>query len=175
MTSSGRTCLEESKRWYAVHALSGREGMAEVNLVRQGYASFVPRQWRTIRHARRLTQKTVPFFPGYMFVALDLAVDRWRSVNGTFGVRSLVMQGERPTPCPVGLVEQLMSRTDGDGLLDMSSFLKEGDSVKVASGPFADLVGRLEKLSAAGRTKVLLAMVHGEVKVEMDIRSLRAV
>ena len=163
-----------ARRWYAVHTLSGRESQAEANLGRQGYAPFVPRQRRTVRHARKLWQKVLPFFPGYIFVPLDLSVDRWRPINGTFGVRSLVMRGDRPAMCPAGLVEHLISVTDGDGVLDLTSQLEEGAPVRIVAGPFADLVGTLERLDAAGRARILLAMVSGEIAVRMDVRSLEA-
>lgn len=161
-----------ARRWYAVHTLSGREGQAEANLVRQGYAPFVPRQRRTVRHARKLWSKVLPFFPAYIFVPLDLSVDRWRPINGTFGVRSLVMRGDRPATCPAGLVEQLVAMTDRAGVLDLTSQLKEGAAVKIVTGPFANLVGTLERLEAGGRARILLAMVNGEVAVQMDMRSL---
>jgi transcription antitermination factor NusG len=63
-------------------------------------ASSLPKRVKTIRHARKLTNVTAPLFPGYIFVQLDLTRDRWRSVNGTFGIASLIMQGERPHAVP---------------------------------------------------------------------------
>jgi hypothetical protein len=45
---------------------------------------------------------------------------RWRSINGMIGVRSLVMQGERPACCPTGLVERMIEMTDTDGLVRLA-------------------------------------------------------
>ncbi len=81
-------------RWYAANVFSGKEGFVERYLHRQGFVSFVPRSEKTVRHARRFNTRMAPYFPGYIFVAMDVALQRWRSVNGTFGVRSLVMQGD---------------------------------------------------------------------------------
>jgi transcription antitermination factor NusG len=47
---------------------------------------FLPLREKTWRHAHRIEVRRVPFFPGYLFVALDLDHDQWRSVNGTIGV-----------------------------------------------------------------------------------------
>lgn len=115
------------------------------------------------------------FFPGYMFVSLNIEVDRWRSINGTFGVRSLIMQGQRPVPCPVGLVEQFIALTDAEGLLDFSSALQTGNAVRILSGPFAELVGVLEKLDSVSRARVLLNIMGGDISVSMDVRDLVAV
>jgi transcriptional antiterminator RfaH len=161
-------------RWYAVCHQVGREDLAEANLLRQGFDTFVARQMRTVRHARRLLTRRSSYFPGYMFVHLDLERDRWRSVNGTFGVRSIVMNGERPTPCPVGLVERLIEMSDVDGILDFTPRLQVGDNVRLLSGPLADLVGRLERLDGASRARVLLSVMNGEIAVTVQAKDLAA-
>src|SRR5690349_20642365 len=74
------------RRWYAVQCLSNREGGAAAHLENQNFPVFLPRRRKTCRHARRIETVLVPFFPGYLFVTLDLSKDRWRSVNGTYGV-----------------------------------------------------------------------------------------
>ncbi|MEP9387993.1 transcription termination/antitermination NusG family protein [Mesorhizobium sp. KR9-304] len=150
------------------------EERAEWHLRRQGFVPFLPRQKRTVRHARRILVRRAAFFPGYMFVALDIDLDRWRSVNGTIGVRSLIMRGQRPVPCPIGMVEQLIAITDTEGLLDFSSVLAAGSPVRILSGPFADLVGLFEKLDSANRARVLLKIMSGEVAVSMDVKDLVA-
>lgn len=139
-----------------------------MNLRRQGFEVWYPRQKKTVRHARRRIDKLVSFFPGYQFVFLDIERDRWRSVNGTMGVRSLVMQGGLPCPCPRGLVERLQDLTDADGLLDMSAHLTEGGTVRILSGPFADAVCTLISLDGAARARVLLQLLHGEVVVSIN-------
>ena len=162
-------------RWYAVSTLRHRERQAEANLARQGFKVFAPLCRRTVRHARRLTTKHAAYFPGYLFVALNLKHDRWRSINGTFGVRSMVMAGDRPSAAPIGLVEQLIEHTDASGLLNLRFALEAGDEVRLLSGPFATLIGRFEKLSADGRVRVLLDIMNGTVPVLVDRNDLIAV
>ena len=159
-------------RWYAAGVFPGKESVAEQNLARQGFDAFVPRCGKTVRHARRIVTRQAAYFPGYMFVSLDLATQRWRSVNGTLGVRSLVMQGERPIPVPSGLVEQLVAMTSEDGLLDFSGGLSEGASVRIVSGPFAEMIGRIDRLDPAGRVRVLVGLMNGQVPVGLDSRDL---
>ena len=162
-------------RWYAVSTLRHRERQAEANLVRQGFKVFAPLCRKTVRHARRLTTKHAAYFPGYLFIALDLERDRWRSVNGTIGVRSLVMAGESPSAAPIGLVEQLIEHTDASGLLNLRFALEAGAEVLLLSGPFATLIGRFEKLSADGRVRVLLDIMNGTIPVLVDRNDLTAV
>ncbi len=110
-----------------------------------------------------------------MFIALDVGLQRWRSVNGTFGVRSLIMQGDRPLPVPSGLVERFIALTGKDGLLDFSGGLTAGASVRILSGPFAEMIGRLDRLDPAGRARVLVAIMNGEIPVDLDSRELVAI
>jgi transcription antitermination factor NusG len=162
-------------RWYAAGVFAGKETIAEQQLHKQGFLSFVPRSEKTVRHARRLLTRAVAYFPGYMFVALDVSQQRWRSVNGTFGIRSLIMQGDRPLPAPAGLVERFIALTGEDGLLDFRGGLTTGTSVRILSGPFADMVGRLDRLDPAGRARVLVAIMNGEIPVDLESRDLVAI
>src|SRR5262249_41285681 len=125
-------------RWYAVNTLPHREYRAKQQLENQRYRVFLPQRMKTIRHARKLTNVQAPFFPRYVFIELDLHQHRWRSVNGTFGVATLVMQGERPHPVPHGIVETMIASVDDSGLLQFREDLKVGARVRLAAGPFAE-------------------------------------
>ncbi|AZN98671.1 transcription antiterminator NusG [Mesorhizobium sp. M9A.F.Ca.ET.002.03.1.2] len=170
-----RPATGAAERWYAASVFPGKEDVAERHLRMQGFHSFVPRCEKTTRHARRIETRPAAYFPGYMFIALDVALQRWRSVNGTFGVRSLIMQGERPLPVPSGLVERFIALTGRDGLLDFRGGLTTGVSVRILSGPFAEMIGRLDRLDPAGRARVLVAIMNGEVPVDLDSRELVAI
>src|SRR4051812_35737513 len=80
--------LVPGERWYAVYSQPHREVRAQQQLTAQGFMAFLPLYRKTVRHARKLTTVSAPFFPRYLFVALDLSQHQWRSVNGTFGVTS---------------------------------------------------------------------------------------
>ena len=108
---------------------------------------------------------SAPFFPRYLFVVLDLGRDRWRSVNGTFGVAGLVMGDEFPAPVQHGVVEGLLACCGADGHLQLADRLAVGERVRVLSGPFADMVGKLARLDGGGRVQVLLRLLGGEVAV----------
>jgi len=171
----GQSQASHATRWYAASVFPGKEDVVERHLYRQGFVSFLPRSEKTVRHARRFETRMWPYFPGYIFVALDIALQRWRSVNGTFGVRSLVMQGDRPLPIPPGLVEQFIALTGEDGQLDFSGRLGTGTSVRILSGPFAEMIGRLDRLDSTGRARVLVAIMNGEIPVDLESRELVAI
>src|SRR5262249_37326198 len=137
----------------------------------QGFRTYLPHLRKTIRHARQLRTVSAPLFPRYLFVTLDLDRDRWLSVRSTVGVSSLVSCNGRPAPVPVGVIESLRGRSDGD-LVQFDAGLVEGQSVRLLSGPFADFVGTLERLDDAGRVRVLLEMMGTAVPLSLHRSAL---
>lgn len=166
--------LAPGERWYVVRARTRREAGAEAHLCAQGFRVFLPRVTRTVRHARQLRTVRTPAFPGYLFVALDLERDRWRSVNGTSGVLSLIMGDDSPMPVPEGVVEALVGYVDDRGLCRFDRDLAEGQSIRVIAGPFAEAIGQLVKLDAHGRVRVLLEIMGGKVMTLLEQASLEA-
>ncbi len=159
--------LSAGERWYAVHTLPFAEKRARAQLENQQFRTFLPKRQKTVRHARKLRTIIAPFFPRYMFVVLDLNRDRWRSVNGTFGVSSLVMRGELPCPVPSGIVESMLALADSENLLHLHPDLKIGAPVRLAAGPFAEQLAVLDRMEDSGRIRVLLNMLGRQVPVSI--------
>jgi transcriptional antiterminator RfaH len=158
-----------------VQAKTGQEDYAELNLRRQGCTTFLPKSLKTIRHARKITTIKSAFFPGYLFVSLDLERERWRSIDSTYGVLRLVKAHDRPLATPVGLVEDLMAATGVDGLLDRASALRPGASARFIGGPFTDQLVVVERMSGPDRVRVLLSIMGQSVPVEAQRSALAAV
>jgi len=169
--SADRLSLAAGERWYAVYSQPHREFRAQQQLNAQGFTVFLPLYRKTVRHARKLRTVNAPFFPRYLFVALDLSCDQWRCVNGTFGVTSLLTDGAMPRPVPHGVVESLVHASE-EGCLQFGKDLKVGDSVRVLTGPFANLLGELARIDGAGRVRVLLQLLGGVIPASIDRRDL---
>ena len=159
--------LKGNERWYLVHTLPHGERRAELHLGAQGFRTHFPTIEKTIRHARQLRTVRAPLFPRYLFLILDLGRDRWLSVWGTFGVSSVFTCEGRPVPVPEGIVETLIENSDEANMALFASGLATGQSVRILSGPFANVVGTLERLDAAGRVRVLLDMMGTAVPVAL--------
>jgi transcriptional antiterminator RfaH len=159
--------LAPNERWYVARTLAQRELQASKQLVNQGFRVFVPRYWKNRRHARKVETVSLALFPRYIFVILDRTKDRWRSINGTIGVDRLLTYGGEPEPVPPGVVETLITAADPEGNVQFHFNLKEGQAIKVIAGPFADLVGQLERLDDNGRVRVLLELMGGSVRVAL--------
>jgi transcriptional antiterminator RfaH len=162
-------------RWYVVNTLPHQEARAECNLHRQGFGAWLPAFRKARRHARRIDSVVVPLFPSYLFVHLDIETARWRSINGTFGVVKLLCNGDAPQPVPDGLVDEIMRRRNGDGLVQLPSRqFAIGEALRVAVGPFADWVGLYEGMSGRDRVVLLLSMLGRKVKATVPVAGLAA-
>lgn len=162
------------QRWYVVHTLPRGEMRARTHLENQGFQAFLPKRLKTVRHARKITTVVAPFFPRYLFVVLDLSRDKWRSVRGTIGVSSLIMQGEVPHPVPFGVLETLTTLTDAQGMLRLDTEFRVGDRVRLTAGVFAEKLGICQRLDDSGRVRVLLDIMGGRVPVLVERDHLEA-
>ena len=160
--------LGPGERWFVARVLSHQENRAQFNLQRLGFRSFVPRLRRTVRHARRLQETLKPLFPGYIFIIIDLSKQRWRTVNGTFGVASLIMGAEQPKAVPLGVIETLVASCESRGAVQFDDGLEIGQKVRILSGPFAETLCRLAHLDDRGRVRVLLEVMGMEVPAQLD-------
>jgi transcription elongation factor/antiterminator RfaH len=163
---------QRSERWYVVYTLLHRESAAQLHLRNQGFRTFLPLVTKTIRHARRYNTVMAPFFPQYLFVAFDLTRTRWRAINGTRGVTSLIMQDDRPAPVQSGIVETLIASSSPAGEVLFCRDLTPGDHVRLIAGPFAGQLGILQRLNGAGRVQVLLEGMGSRIPTKLHVRSL---
>jgi len=164
--------ISDCERWYVVHTLPSAEARAEFQLQRQGFRTFQPKRYKTVRHARKLTTIESPYFPRYLFIILDLGRDQWRTVNGTFGVSRLVMCGDQPHAVPRGVVEELIELADARGILQLGTKLRVGERVRLLAGPFSDQLGILDHLDDAGRVRVLLHILGRQVATSTNVNNL---
>jgi transcriptional antiterminator RfaH len=165
--------MNPNRAWYVVHTRPNAEEIAARHLDRQGFPVFVPRFSKRRRHARKVEMVIRPLFPRYLFVALDLAVDRWNSVRSTVGVSTLICHGDRPIMVPRGVVEDLLQR-DVNGVIPLARpRLHVGDRVQLLEGPFANLVGTFESMTDGERVAVLLDLLGRSVRVMLHLDSLQ--
>ena len=143
--------------------------------MRQGFRVWLPVMERSRRHARRIDTVRTALFPGYLFVALDAERDRWRAINGTFGVRWLLSDGERPQALPGDFVAALQDAIGSDGLSTAApADLRPGDAVTIAAGPFVECAAVVLRLAPADRVEVLLEVLGGRVPARLPRRAVVA-
>jgi transcriptional antiterminator RfaH len=163
-------------RWYVVHTHPNAELTAATHLGRQGFGTYLPRYRKKRRHARRVEIVHAALFPRYLFVAVDVATQRWRSINSTIGVTNLVCNGEEPARVPETVVEALRSREDERGLIRLSPRppFAAGETVRLLDGAFADCLGLFEEMKDNERVSVLLDLLGRKVRVFLNLEAVAA-
>src|SRR5215210_7146750 len=93
-----------TKGWYLVYAKPRQESVAQTNLVRQGYETYLPLVRQTVKRQGRRVTVVGPMFPRYLFIRLDTQSDNWAPIRSTLGVVSLVRFGQQAPQVPDALV-----------------------------------------------------------------------
>lgn len=166
--------MPRQPRWYVAQTQPSAENKAVVHLGRQGFVTYLPRYLKRRRHARRVEIVPAPLFPRYLFVEIDTAIQRWRSIYSTLGVSQLVGHGDTPTPVSEQIVSTLKSREDATGFihLDHRPALRVGDKIQVLDGVFADCLGLYEGMKDGDRVAILLDLLGRKVRVTVDMMSV---
>ena len=159
-----------TQQWYVVQTQANCEARAARNLIRQDFEIYLPRYLKRRQHARKIDFVEKPFFPRYMFVAIDLATQRWRSIQSTFGVSHLIGNGDVPAIVPDGVIGALKQREDDRGFIRMDKKLGfvPGEKIRVLAGAFIDNTGLFNGMADHDRVSILLDMLGQKVRVLLD-------
>lgn len=161
--------------WAVVQVQPRAEDKARQHLANQGFMPYLPRYRRRVRHARRIEIVLRPLFPGYVFVRLDPTKSRWRSINGTVGVRRVLTDGEVPRRVPERIVREIMAREDGNGAVTLlpPTFVR-GQPIHIVEGPFADCDGLFQELRDDQRVVLLFTLLGREVRTVVPVTAIAA-
>tara|TARA_R100001132_G_scaffold21436_1_gene19167 strand:- start:269 stop:787 length:519 start_codon:yes stop_codon:yes gene_type:complete len=151
--------------WFVVQLRPHGLAQARVHLKRQGFETFSPIVLETQYRQHKKKNEHKPLFPGYLFVRFDPRSNGWTAINNTRGVSRLILNDpRRPIPLPDELIRTLQDRCDPNEIYKSANDLKVGDHIRVLTGPFADLVTRIETLPGAERAGVLIELMGREVR-----------
>lgn len=158
--------------WFLAQVKPNSAAIADKNLKRQGFETFLPMETQTRQRSGRFVTRKQPVFPGYIFVAIDPAQGVWRKVNATYGITKLVSFGAAPAEVPAELIAGLKARCDSNSTLLPPAALQVGDHVNVIEGPFADTIVEIERIDPDRRVWVLMDLMGRSTRTAMDAARL---
>ncbi|HBC07695.1 MAG TPA: transcriptional activator RfaH [Rhodospirillaceae bacterium] len=161
-------------KWYVVYTQAGKEAFAAQNLTNQGFEPYLPRYRKRRRHARRIDMVLSPLFPRYLFVRMDPRQQRWRSINGTFGVSHLLTDGAVPQEVPDAIIDVIRAHADGDIVSVLPPAFRKGQRLQVTDGPFADIEGLFECVDDNQRVVLLLDFMGRAIKTSVPGHAVTA-
>jgi transcriptional antiterminator RfaH len=156
--------------WHVVQVHLHAERKAQMHLSRQGFETYLPLYMKRRRHARRTDTVAAPLYPSYLFVRFNSSIHRWRSIHSTIGVVRLVCNGDLPAALDQAIIENLKSRQNTQGFIELDRRPKFAlhDKVRISDGIFADCLGLVEGVSDRDRVVILLNMLGRKVRVLLD-------
>ncbi len=164
------------RRWYVINTHAQSERKAVWHLENQGFRVYLPQYMKRRRHSRRVDMVKAPLFPRYLFVELDLELDRWRAISSTIGVSHMISGGERPLAIPEGVIDDIRAREDETGIVPVAreARFRKGDKLQVMDGALIDHVGLFECSSDQDRVVLLLNLLGRQVRVRVPVESVAA-
>lgn len=116
--------------------------------------------------------KIRPYFPGYMFVNVDLEQQGDNALRWTPGTKGLVRFGGQPASVPEHLIYELQKRLAAlqEEQNQPQGEFQKGDKVRIVDGPLAGYEAIFDvRLSGKDRVQILLSLLSGQatrVKLE---------
>jgi transcription termination/antitermination protein NusG len=165
-------------KWYVVHVYSGFEQKVKVSLQErikqagmESYFGDILIPMETVQETRsgstRVRAKT--FYPGYIFVQMNLNDETWHVVRDTPKITGFV-GGRYPRPVPPPEIMSVVQQVEeGAAKPRPTVVFEQGDHVRVIDGAFANFTGTVEEIKPEKlKVKVLVSIFGRATPVELD-------
>lgn len=172
------------KQWYVVNTYSGHENKVKEKLEMRAesmdmedciFRVIVPEE-KIVEVKDGVTkERTKKMFPGYILVEMVMTDDAWYVVRNTPGVTGFIGssgKGAKPTPLQPYEVDKVLNNM-GISRIDVDNELEVGLSVKIISGPFNGMFGKIESIDLPNQKVNLVVDLFGqETSVEVEINQI---
>jgi transcriptional antiterminator RfaH len=159
--------------WYVLHSKPQKEQWLYKQLTVLEVEVYYP--CLSIK-GRNLQGTVKPYFPGYLFVNVDLDLTGISMLKWIPGSQGLVSFGDEPARVPESLLQRIRQRVDEIHSAEENPFdgLKPGDAVEIRSGPFAGYEAIFcAQLRGSERVQVLLKVLQAQpIRINLPLRKL---
>ncbi len=161
--------MKTKTNWHLIHTKPTQELNAQIELERQGYATYLPKVEKPKRNNHLRQSTPAPLFPRYLFIQLTAGIDNWAPIRSTRGVSNLVRFGMLPAVISDETVHSIISQENKNGLHTIATpTYSKNDSVRLTQGPFADFQAIFKEKRASGRVLILLNLLGNASQVEIS-------
>lgn len=159
------------KAWQVLQSKPNNENFIAKQLEFEEVEYFLPQL--KVHPVNPRCRKIKPYFPGYLFVKLDLSQDKALTLGRMPGAIGWVLLGGEIATVPEYLINEIgqhVNKINMAGGLEYKG-IKKGDVVKVHSGPFEGYEAIFDaSIDGQERVRVLLTMMQKRVlSVELPV------
>ncbi len=178
---------ENEKRWYVVNTYSGHENRVKDNLEKRVETMGIQDSLFRIVVAEepeieikngKQIEKMRNIFPGYVFVEMKMTDEAWYVVRNTPGVTGFIGSsggGAKPFPVSPDEMESILRRV-GQGDKKVVVDFQVGDTVRILTGPFSGMEGRVSSMNDQTQIANVLTMLFGrETPTDINYSDLQKV
>ncbi len=174
MVSLGRVFM--IKYWYVLRSKPNREEFLEGQLLSRNIEVYYPRL--CVKPVNPRCRKHKPYFPGYVFIHIDLDSNPLSSLERIIGAANVVTFGGEPSTVPDVIITGIRTKVDTLNLLgEEAGNLPAGSVVKIDKGPFEGYEGIVDaRIPWKERVRVLLKFLQNRklpVELPMDYVELK--
>jgi transcriptional antiterminator NusG len=175
------------KKWYVVNTYSGHENKVkeklEMRTVSMGMEDYIFRvivpEEKVIEEKNGVKKEKIKkLFPGYILVEMIMTDEAWFVVRNTPGVTGFIGssgKGAKPFPLQPYEVDKILNDM-GMSRLEVNTDLKEGTLVKVISGPFSGMEGKIDSVDKDNNKLIVLLDLFGqETSVEVEFSQIEKI
>jgi transcription antitermination factor NusG len=152
--------------WHALHTKHQHEKYVTDILAEKGFEVFCPTYAEVHRWKDRRKEVTIPLFSGYLFFADGL--DRRIDLLSTPGACAIVSFGNTPAIVPEEEISAIRLAAAGPQKMEPHPFLKQGQKVRVKSGPLSGIEGILQRRKDTFRLVLSVQLLGRSVAVQVE-------
>lgn len=160
--------------WYVVHSKPQKETWLYNQLSALQVEVYYP--CLRVRNGTTYSYKSKPYFPGYLFVNIDLDVTGTSVLQWIPGSLGLITFGGEPSCVPDGLLQAIRHRVDEINSAEnkIQEGLRTGDEVVIHSGLFAGYDAIFcTRLHDSERAQVLLKLLQNQaIRINLPLCEL---
>ena len=178
---------ENEKRWYLVNTYSGHENRVKDNLEKRVESMGIQDSLFRVLVAEepeieikngKEVEKMRNIFPGYVFVEMKMTDEAWYVVRNTPGVTGFIGSsggGAKPFPVSPDEIESILRRMGQSDKKVVVDF-KVGDTVRILTGPFTGMEGRVSEMNDQTQVASIMTMLFGrETPTDINYNDLQKV
>ncbi len=163
----GRSIEEELQQgWHALYTRHQHEKAVAGLLSKKGFEVFLPLYMTTHRWKDRNRILSLPLYPSYVFLRGGL--DRRLAILTTPGTIGVVGYAGRASRIPDEEIEAIRRLVESKLKAEPHPFLRDGDWVRVKSGPLEGIEGILVRKKNMYRLVLSVELLEKSISVEVD-------